>query len=138
ITETRESVPYQTRSIPSARKQPPDRHQHNCAQRRRRNAVEDTAAEYPELRENPSPQNCPDQSEYDIRNASKSPAARNLSRKPACNETDEQPSNHGTWHGEEKEVHGVLLFRQAPTSARALSTRVPVASYSVSCPGREP
>src|SRR6267378_2786207 len=127
ITETRESVPCQTRSLPSARKQPPDRHQHNCAQRRRRNAVEDTAAEYPELRENPSSQNCPDQSEYDIRYASKSPAARNLSRKPACNETDEQPSNHGTWNGEIEEVHRVLPPKQ-----------VPVASCSVSYPGREP
>src|SRR5260370_40458897 len=110
-------------SLPATSKYPCDRHQHDRAQRRRRNAVDKAAAKNAQLRENPSSQNRADQSEYDVCNAAEAPAARNFSRKPAGNESYEDPSDEGTWDGEKEKVHEVLLSMQA--SSRRRATRPP-------------
>src|SRR5271166_3757176 len=92
-----ECVPRHTKLL-STSKQPRDGNKDNGADCCRCYAEQDATAQDVQFRENPSSEECAHQSDQNICNAAKSPAARNFSREPPRNETDEQPSDHGLWN----------------------------------------
>src|SRR3974390_2579467 len=74
-----------------------DAHQHHCPDRRRSQRKQKRIRVHnPQLREDPSPNHRPDQSQHDVSNASKARAARQFPRQPPRNQPDQQPTQQPT------------------------------------------